>query len=100
MNASQRIVEVRKERGVSQYALAKLSGISQPALSQLETEKTQPTIQTLEKIINALNMSWSEFFGEATELSPELQNLVNSAKHLSPEQINLLASFLKTLGRE
>lgn len=97
MNASQRIIEVRKERNVSQYKLAKLTGLSQPALSQLESEKTQPTIQTLEKIITALNMSWSEFFGEATELSPELQSLVNAAKTLTPEQLNALNVFLRTL---
>lgn len=97
MNASQRIIEVRKERNVSQYKLAKLTGLSQPALSQLESEKTQPTIQTLEKIISALNMSWSEFFGEATELSPELQSLVNAAKTLTPEQLNALNVFLRTL---
>lgn len=97
MNASQRIIEVRKERNVSQYKLAKLTGLSQPALSQLESEKTQPTIQTLEKIISALNMSWSEFFGEATELSPELQSLVNAAKSLTPEQLNALNVFLRTL---
>lgn len=97
MNASQRIIEVRKERNVSQYKLAKLTGLSQPALSQLESEKTQPTIQTLEKIISALNMSWSEFFGEATELSPELQSLVNVAKTLTPEQLKALDVFLRTL---
>ncbi|MFN6431070.1 helix-turn-helix domain-containing protein [Eubacterium callanderi] len=97
MNASQRIIEVRKERNVSQYKLAKLTGLSQPALSQLESEKTQPTIQTLEKIISALNMSWSEFFGEATELSPELQSLVNIAKTLTPEQLKALDVFLRTL---
>lgn len=97
MDIAKRIIETRTERGISQYKLAQLSGISQAGISQIESGKKQPTFTTLEKIIAVLEMSLVDFFSESNTLTPELQQLLNAAKHLTPEQVNLLSSFIKSI---
>ncbi|MBN1265205.1 MAG: cupin domain-containing protein [Anaerolineales bacterium] len=53
----------RQKRGLSQKELADLSDISTNTLSLVERGKTSPTVSTLQKIANALNMDISDFFG-------------------------------------
>lgn len=50
------IVNERIKQGLSQRDLAKKSGLKQPAIARFETLETLPTISTLVKITNALNL--------------------------------------------
>jgi len=99
LTISERIIQLRNQRNISQYKLAKISGISQAGLSDLELGKKQPTVHTLEKIITALDLTWGEFFKEteAPELSPELRRLLDTARDLTPEQLETLQAFLNTM---
>ena len=96
MNISERIIYLRNKQNISQYKLAKLAGISQAGLSNLEQGKKQPTVQTLEKILSALNITWSEFFGEndLPELSPENRRLFD-ALNVSPPEMRRLIDTIK-----
>ncbi|MEX2607279.1 MAG: helix-turn-helix transcriptional regulator [Kiritimatiellia bacterium] len=51
------IRERRKLLGVDQKSLARISGISVHALSDLETGKGNPTLTTVEKVLDALGMT-------------------------------------------
>jgi DNA-binding phage protein len=46
-------------RGVSQYRLARLSGVSQAQLSKLLSEERIPRLDTAEKIVRALGAQLS-----------------------------------------
>jgi XRE family transcriptional regulator, regulator of sulfur utilization len=50
------IMRERKKRGMSLEDLAKKSGVSKSMLSQIEQEKTNPTVITVWKISRALNV--------------------------------------------
>jgi len=50
------IANYRKQKGMSMDELAKRSGVSKSMLSQIEQEKTNPTVVTVWKIANALNI--------------------------------------------
>jgi y4mF family transcriptional regulator len=50
------IRERRRELGVSQADLARLSGLSLHSLSDIETGKGNPTLQTLLKLLNVLGL--------------------------------------------
>lgn len=52
----------RKARGFSQEKFAELLGIGTPALSRIECGKSYPTPQTIEKIIEVLNIKPSLLF--------------------------------------
>ena len=49
------IIQIRKDKGWTQQALSKASGLSQSVIARIESKKTVPTIVTLHKIVSALN---------------------------------------------
>jgi len=54
--------EARKERGLSQVDLVKISGIRQSTLSQYENGQRLPTIGNAKKLADALGMTVDEIF--------------------------------------
>lgn len=55
----------RKARGMSLDDLARASGVSRAALSQIETSKTNPTLGLLWKIAVGLGIPFSDLLGES-----------------------------------
>lgn len=51
------IQQKRQEKGISQNQLAKLVGISQPYMNQIETGARNPTLPVLMKICAVLDIS-------------------------------------------
>lgn len=58
------MAEVRKEQGLSQEKLAELSGVSRVSIARFETGKLNPTLNTLEKLADALKTSVGEIVDE------------------------------------
>jgi transcriptional regulator with XRE-family HTH domain len=67
-----RLRQLRLERGKSLRALARASGLSTNALSMIERSKTSPSISTLYKIADALEVPITAFF----RLEPTRQTIV------------------------
>ena len=57
-----RIKELRNKLGISQEELAFRSEIHRTYIASLEVGKRNVSIETLEKVVNALEVSISEFF--------------------------------------
>lgn len=57
-----RIQELRRVQGLSQEKFALKAEIDRTYLAGIERGKRNPTIKSLEKIINCLGISFSEFF--------------------------------------
>ena len=57
-----RIKELRGKLGISQEELGFRSGVHRTYIASLEVGKRNISIATLEKIVNALKISFSEFF--------------------------------------
>lgn len=57
-----RIKELRNKLGISQEELAFRSEIHRTYIASLEVGKRNISIETLEKVVNALDVSMSEFF--------------------------------------
>ncbi|WP_061866509.1 helix-turn-helix domain-containing protein, partial [Streptococcus oralis] len=58
----QRIRIIRKEKNLSQQNLSEKAGVGIDYISNLETKGSNIKIDTLEKIITALNITPSELF--------------------------------------
>lgn len=57
--------EKRKEKGISQNQLAKMSGVPQSVICDIESGKTKfPRVNTLAAIAKALGVTLSELFDE------------------------------------
>lgn len=57
-----RIKELRNKLGISQEELGFRSGVHRTYIASLEVGKRNISISTLEKIVTALNVTFSEFF--------------------------------------
>lgn len=54
--------EIRKEHGMSQYAAAKNSGISQSYYAAVEVGTRNVPVATAKKIAGALGFDWQRFY--------------------------------------
>lgn len=59
------IAEQRKERGLSVYALAQLSGVSQQAIGYYEKKQRRPSVECLARVARGLGLELSELIEEA-----------------------------------
>lgn len=68
----ERLKKLREKFGLSQAELADKAGISQPFIGAIESGRKSPTLRTLEKIANAMNISVLELLGSEEEPSSEV----------------------------
>ena len=96
-----------EKRHWTMYRLAKESGIPYSSLNSLFQKNNQPTISTLERICNGLNISMGEFFStqlvqneHIQTLSSEELVLINLYRSLDKNDQKLLLNYLKGLAKE
>jgi len=78
--------------------LAKASGIAQSTISAIESGKTSPTIDSLERICAALGITLADFFSyDSEELPPDLIQLIETAKKLTPEERKSITHMIQSL---
>jgi len=65
MDVLKKIERLKKERGWSEYELAKRSGIPQTTLSSQHRNNYNPTITTLEALCKAFGITMSQFFADS-----------------------------------
>lgn len=90
------IKKMRERKGISQYKLAKMSGVSQPTISAIEGEDQtrSPSIDTVIKIAKALSCTVSELTGE-TEIGREIA-LRRKALRISQSELSRRAGLKQT----
>lgn len=96
-----KFLELRKIYKLSQKDLAAIAEVGQTTISDIEAGKNSPNVITIEKICQALGITLTEFFAEEIpELEPELRLLLDTARKLSPEQLEYLQKLLESLNKE
>jgi len=63
----QRLREIRMQRGLSQRKLARLSGVANATISQIEAGKLNPTVGMLKRVLDGIPINLSEFFSDEPE---------------------------------
>ncbi|MBP7188113.1 MAG: helix-turn-helix transcriptional regulator [Ruminococcus sp.] len=102
-NVGKRIKYYRLQRGMSQEQLALQAEINPAFLGHLERGMKSPTMTTLDKIVNALGLSYSEFFDDSTDNSDTegkrfyMDMIVNSAKRLPDDKLKIAADIMLKL---
>lgn len=65
MTIAEKLRFLRTSKGISQYRLAKLSGVSQPGINKIENGlRNNPSADTLSKLAKALDVQISEFYSD------------------------------------
>ena len=62
----QRLKDERANRGLTQAAMARLLGVSQPAYASWESGPNEPTLGTIEKLAEVLEIEAFELLTEKT----------------------------------
>ena len=105
-NISSVIKSIREQRGMSQNQLAKHSGLSQSAISSIESTTKSPSLDSVFKIAKALNVPIIELLGFASITETEkptvkddgLRSEVNDMLiDLPPADLQLVSDFVSWL---
>lgn len=66
MNLGERLVKLRKSKNLTQEKFAKEIGIGLASLQRYESGERSPTLDTLEKIADGLNLGMGELLGDTS----------------------------------
>jgi transcriptional regulator with XRE-family HTH domain len=67
-----RLREIRTRRGMSQRQLARVSGVANATISQIEAGRLNPTVSMLKRVLDGFPISMSEFFVDDFELADRI----------------------------
>ena len=100
MDTHERLRQLLKERGWSEYKLAKRCGLSESTVANIFRRNTVPSIATLETICSGFGITMSQFFaeGDMVEITPELKELFENWVNLTPEQKKAANQMLKAMN--
>jgi transcriptional regulator with XRE-family HTH domain len=68
----QRLKLIRIRLGMSQRHLARVSGVANATISQIEAGRLNPTVSMLKKVLDGVPMSMSEFFLDDFEVADRI----------------------------
>ncbi|MFB5269362.1 helix-turn-helix domain-containing protein [Paenibacillus enshidis] len=91
-SVGERIRAIRKARGLTQQQLAELSGLDDAYIGSLERGERNFSIDTLEKIISALNIPLSQLMYSDNE--------VNNPEALKREAIDEFIGIVSTMNEK
>ena len=99
-----RIRNLRTEKGYSQEELAHRAGVSTSHIGKLERGEKNPSLSSIEKIINALEITFEDLFKHIQPSyedanSTTLSLLINKLATLSIDEQKLMLEHLGSLFR-
>ncbi|MBO6280060.1 MAG: helix-turn-helix transcriptional regulator [Bacilli bacterium] len=100
MNVLEKVKKLQVERGWSTYKLAYEAGLTQSTLSNMFARGTCPTVDTLEKICAAFDISLAEFFEsdeKKAHVSKEELELLNKYRALTDKEKDAVKSMINAL---
>lgn len=97
----QRLRETRVGAGLSQSDLEERSGIPKARLSRYENGHVAPSIQTLERLARALNVSEASLLGDQRAMLEDFFNVLyeRGVRITSSEQAALLGNAVADIAR-
>lgn len=96
-----RIREIRKQNKMTMQELSKRIGLTQPQLSRIENNQNMAQLDTLFNICKVFNITLSDFFivdGTSEPLHPQLKTLLDSARELTPEQLQKVTELIQVIN--
>ena len=99
INILEKIMNFRQERNWTEYQLAEKSGLPQSTISSWYRKNQIPSVQSLEKIYSAFNITLSQFFSETNliELSESQSQLIHKFNRLNQNQQKAILDLLSTI---
>lgn len=98
MDILTRLVELQKQRGWTDYRIAKEAGLSPNTVSNIYRRNNIPSMPTLEALCKAFGITMAQFFAkdDLVELTPELRELFHAWTALNEDQKAAIWQILKS----
>jgi len=99
LNFHERLVSLRKERGLTQQALAEMVSMHISQIRRYESGQSQPTLDAIRKLAVALSVSADMLLFEKDERGPddELKLQFEAASRLDPEEKKVILSVIESI---
>ena len=99
MDILKRITELKERRGWTDYELAERCGLTQSTISAWYRKNYDPTIDSLEKVCIAFNMTLSQFFAVdgTVDLTPEQREMLENWNALSEKQKESILTLMRNM---
>lgn len=96
-NVLDKIVAERLSRGWNEYELAKKADIAQSTISSWYSKHMLPSLMSLERIVDAFDMTLGQFFGESTmEVNSAEAELLRQFRRLPQKKKDALIELIKS----
>ena len=97
-----RIRQYRNRLGLSQEKLALNAGLTVSFLGDIERGLKKPTVESLEKLLVALDVSFCDFFDYETEIRPlkdctALEKLTFELKNRPNDEVEMIYTVVKQM---
>lgn len=98
----ERLNALLKARDWTRYRLSKESGLTESTLANIFQRNAMPSLDTLERICAGFGITLSQFFadGEMVELTPELKEVFDNWRTLTPEQKNAALTMMRAFNHD
>lgn len=103
MKIGAKLKKARLSKGFSIYKLSKATYISQNHISAIENDKRQPTLETLERLIEPLGITLAELVSQGEEvvfLSDSEKRLVSVFRSRTNDDSELLLRLSESLSNK
>lgn len=99
LNFPQHLAALRKERGLTQQALAGMVGMHISQIRRYESGQSQPTLDAIRKLAMALSVSADMLLFEKDERGPDedLKLQFEAVSRLAPEEKNVIRSVIESI---
>ncbi len=99
MDVNQKIKQLAKLRGWTEYRLVKESGLAASTIANIYHRDTIPSIPTLEVLCNAFGITLSQFFSEddRVSLSKDQSLLLDRWAAITPDQRKIILDLMGSM---
>lgn len=96
MKLNEKIMNLRKQHGLSQEELGNKLNVSRQAVYKWETEQTQPSIDKINELAKYFNVSYNYLLNDEIDELPNNDEIKNTANNTNNKSV--LKLFIKTLA--
>ncbi|MHA9736152.1 helix-turn-helix domain-containing protein [Escherichia coli] len=97
MSIADRLIHIRKSKGLTQQALADAVGLHVTQIKRYEAGSSQPSLDAIKKIAQTLRVTTDSLIFESDELAPDadLALQFQAISHMAPEQRQVIKQLLE-----
>lgn len=98
-----RIREYRNAKGISQEELSLRSNMNTSHLGQIERGEKSPTLDTIEKLVNSLGITFEDLFSlklvSSSNEEPSIERIISYLRIMTSAEQNDVLKLVKMLNR-